>query len=216
MSNDFSIQQVEEQGEAIVLGAFVRKRIFDVCFALFVTVILLSWVIPLITLLIKLDSKGPVFFKQLRTGKNKMPFYCLKFRSMRLNSDSDHKQATKGDARITRLGAFMRKTNIDELPQFINVLRGEMSVVGPRPHMLKHTEDYAQVISQYMTRHLVLPGITGLAQVKGYRGETKEHIAMENRVKADIEYIRNWTLALDLKIIFLTVFQMAKGNENAF
>jgi lipopolysaccharide/colanic/teichoic acid biosynthesis glycosyltransferase len=163
-----------------------------------------------------MDSKGPVFFKQLRTGKHNKPFYCLKFRSMRLNDDSDHKQATRGDSRITKVGAFMRKTNIDELPQFINVLRGEMSVVGPRPHMLKHTEDYSRVIDNFMVRHLVAPGITGWAQVIGYRGETKEREAMEKRVKTDIWYIKNWSFMLDLKIVLLTIKQTFKGNENAF
>ncbi|GGF11031.1 hypothetical protein GCM10011383_22790 [Hymenobacter cavernae] len=179
-------------------------------------IFLLSWLIPLIALLIKLDSKGPVFFKQLRTGKNGLPFYCLKFRSMRTSADADHKQASRGDSRITRLGAILRKTSLDELPQFINVLRGEMSVVGPRPHMLKHTEDYARVISNFMVRHAVMPGITGLAQVSGHRGETKEIAAMAKRVNADIFYIKNWSFFLDLKIIFLTVYQAAKGSENAF
>ncbi|GGF17794.1 hypothetical protein GCM10011383_31550 [Hymenobacter cavernae] len=179
-------------------------------------IFLLSWLIPLIALLIKLDSKGPVFFKQLRTGKNGLPFYCLKFRSMRTSADADHKQASRGDSRITRLGAILRKTSLDELPQFINVLRGEMSVVGPRPHMLKHTEDYAQVIDNFMVRHAVMPGITGLAQVAGHRGETKEIAAMAKRVNADIFYIKNWSFFLDLKIVLLTVKQAVKGSENAF
>lgn len=215
MLNNFSIPQVEEQKKTIVLRAFNKKRVFDLCFSLCVTILLLSWAIPIIALFIKIESKGPVFFKQLRTGKDKMPFYCLKFRSMRLNDESDHRQATKNDPRVTRIGLFMRKTNIDELPQFINVLRGEMSVVGPRPHMLKHTTDYEQTISTYMMRHLVLPGITGLAQVKGYRGETKEQLAMEMRVKADIEYIKNRTFLLDLKIILLTMLQVARRDSNA-
>ncbi|TGD82217.1 exopolysaccharide biosynthesis polyprenyl glycosylphosphotransferase [Hymenobacter wooponensis] len=200
----------------IVLGAFIRKRAFDFLFSLCVTVLFLSWFIPLIAIIIKLDSRGPIFFKQLRTGKHNKPFYCLKFRSMRLNADADHKQATKGDARITKFGAFMRKTNIDELPQFINVLRGEMSVVGPRPHMLKHTEDYSRLIDNFMVRHLVAPGITGWAQVTGYRGETKETEAMEKRVNTDIWYIKNWSFMLDLKIVLLTVKQTFKGNENAY
>lgn len=192
------------------------KRAFDFVFALLVTVLLLSWLIPIIALIIKLDSKGPVFFKQLRTGKDNKPFYCLKFRSMRLNIDSDHKQASKGDNRITKVGAFMRKTSIDELPQFINVLRGEMSVVGPRPHMLLHTEVYSAVIDDFMLRHTVTPGITGLAQVAGHRGETKETAAMVERVNADIWYIKNWSFFLDLKIVFLTICQVVTGSEKAY
>ncbi|MBC8081772.1 MAG: exopolysaccharide biosynthesis polyprenyl glycosylphosphotransferase [Hymenobacter sp.] len=194
----------------------VMKRAFDLFFASLVTVLLLSWLVPLIALLIKLDSRGPVFFKQLRTGKDGKPFYCLKFRSMRTSADADSRQASRGDSRITKLGAFMRKTSIDELPQFFNVLKGEMSVVGPRPHMLRHTEDYAKVIENFMERHLVTPGITGWAQVEGHRGETKETAAMEKRVNADIFYIRNWSFLLDLKIVLLTIRQAIRGNENAF
>ncbi|MGI4886625.1 MAG: exopolysaccharide biosynthesis polyprenyl glycosylphosphotransferase [Janthinobacterium lividum] len=192
------------------------KRLFDIAFALLVLLLLLSWLIPLMALIIKLESKGPAFFKQLRTGKDNQPFYCFKFRSMHVNNEANHKQASKGDARITRVGAFMRKTNIDELPQFLNVLLGEMSIVGPRPHMLKHTEEYSQVVHGFMERHTVTPGITGLAQVRGFRGETKETIAMAKRVKIDVWYIRNWSFLLDLKIVVLTVVQAIKGQDNAF
>ncbi|RDV11090.1 undecaprenyl-phosphate glucose phosphotransferase [Pontibacter diazotrophicus] len=192
------------------------KRIFDVAFSLSVLVFLLSWFIPLMAIIIKLDSRGPVFFKQLRSGKDNLPFYCLKFRSMSVNSDSDNKQASKGDARITRVGAFIRKTSIDELPQFINVLLGDMSIVGPRPHMLKHTEDYALIIEKYMVRHFLTPGITGWAQVNGYRGETKEPEYMVKRVEADIWYLENWSFLLDLKIVVLTVWQAIRGDEKAF
>ena len=192
------------------------KRIFDIAFALLVLVFLLSWLIPVIALIIKIESTGPAFFKQLRTGKDNAPFYCFKFRSMHMNEEANHRQASKGDARITRVGAFIRKTNIDELPQFINVLRGEMSIVGPRPHMLKHTEEYSQVVDDFMQRHTVTPGITGLAQVRGFRGETKEVIAMAKRVKMDIWYIKNRSFLLDLKIVAMTVIQAMKGNENAF
>jgi putative colanic acid biosynthesis UDP-glucose lipid carrier transferase len=192
------------------------KRVFDILFASFVMVFLLSWFIPLIAVIIKLNSKGPVFFKQLRSGKDNQPFYCYKFRSMTVNTDSDSRQASKGDMRITKVGAFLRKTSIDELPQFINVLRGEMSIVGPRPHMLKHTEDYAHLIDNYMVRQFLTPGITGWAQVNGYRGETKELTAMSNRVNADIWYLENWSFLLDIKIVFLTVWQSVKGHENAF
>ena len=177
---------------------------------------LLSWLIPIIALLIKLESKGPTFFKQLRTGKNGRAFYCLKFRSMTINEDADTKQACKNDCRVTRVGAFLRKTSLDELPQFINVLKGEMSVVGPRPHMLRHTEDFSKAIKYYMDRHLIMPGITGLAQVSGYRGEVNELDALTKRVNADIYYLQNGSLMLDLKIVLLTVVQLFKYNENAY
>ena len=133
-----------------------------------------------------------------------------------MNNTSDKLQATKGDARITPIGNFLRRTSLDELPQFFNVLKGEMSVVGPRPHMLKHTEEYKAVISQFMVRHYCKPGITGWAQVNGYRGETKEDGAMENRVRHDIWYLENWSGTLDIKIIFLTIFNVVKGEDNAY
>jgi putative colanic acid biosynthesis UDP-glucose lipid carrier transferase len=200
----------------VVLGAFLRKRAFDLIFSALVVVVLLSWILPLLALLIKIESRGPVFFKQLRTGKHGQPFYCYKFRSMRVNAEADGKQASRGDCRITRVGAFLRQTSLDELPQFLNVLKGEMSVVGPRPHMLSHTEYYAQAIDHFMDRHQVMPGITGLAQVSGYRGETKELASMAQRVEADIKYLSNWSFLLDLKIVLLTVLQAFKHNENAF
>ena len=184
----------------------IQKRLFDIVFSLTVTLLILSWLIPLIALLIKLDSKGPVFFIQKRTGINNKTFNCLKFRSMRINGKADSHQATFDDKRITRLGRFLRRSNIDELPQFLNVLAGSMSVVGPRPHMLKHTEEYSKLIDQYLIRHYVKPGITGWAQVKGYRGETKQLSAMEKRVKADMEYIENWRFGWDIRIIWLTIF----------
>ncbi len=194
----------------------IIKRLFDIGFSLIVIVFLLSWLAPILALMIKLESKGPVFFKQLRSGKNNKPFYCYKFRSMAVNLQSDSLQATKGDMRVTKLGAILRKTSLDELPQFFNVLLGDMSVVGPRPHMLKHTEDYSVLIDNYMVRHFLTPGITGWAQVNGYRGETKETASMSNRVNADIWYLENWSLFLDLKIVFLTVWQAIRGNENAY
>lgn len=192
------------------------KRCFDIVFSLLVIVLILTWLIPIIAILIKLESKGPVFFKQLRSGKDNLPFYCWKFRSMRVNADSDKEQARKNDSRITRIGSFMRKTSIDELPQFFNVLKGEMSVVGPRPHMLKHTDEYSAHIDKFMVRHFVLPGITGWAQVSGLRGETRQDGSMEARVKADIWYLENWSLLLDLKIAFLTVWQVLDGDKNAY
>jgi Undecaprenyl-phosphate glucose phosphotransferase len=192
------------------------KRVFDLLFASLVAVFLLSWLIPIIAIIIKLESKGPVFFKQLRSGKDNKAFFCYKFRSMTVNTDSDSRQASRGDMRITKVGAFLRKTSIDELPQFFNVLKGEMSIVGPRPHMLKHTENYSQLIDNYMVRQFLTPGITGWAQVNGYRGETKELSAMSNRVNADIWYLEHWSFLLDIRIVFLTVWQSVRGHENAF
>lgn len=194
----------------------IIKRAFDISFSLLIIVFLLSWLIPLMALIIKLDSEGPVFFKQLRSGKQNKPFYCLKFRSMKINTDCDIVQACRGDDRVTRVGKFIRKTSIDELPQFINVLMGDMSVVGPRPHMLKHTQDYSRVINNYMVRHFLTPGITGWAQVNGYRGETKENVSMLNRVKADLWYLEHWSILLDLKIIFLTIWQGFRDNDKAY
>lgn len=181
------------------------KRTFDVIFSIFVIVFILSWLYPLMAILIKMGSKGPVIFKQLRTGINNEPFVCLKFRTMRKNADADVLQATGDDPRITRIGGFMRRTSIDELPQFINVLKGEMSVVGPRPHMLKHTEEYAKDIGKFMQRHAIKPGITGLAQAKGFRGEIKNLNLLKSRVKLDRFYVENWSLNLDIKIIFMTL-----------
>ena len=200
----------------VILRGPVHKRVFDIVFSIFVIIFMLSWLIPVIALLIKLESKGPTFFKQLRTGKDGLPFYCFKFRSMAVNAEADLQQASKADPRITKVGAFLRKTSLDELPQFLNVFYGEMSVVGPRPHMLCHTHNYSQMIDGFMDRHAVVPGITGLAQVCGYRGETKELESMANRVKADIGYIRNWSFLLDLKIVLLTVWQLSRNDEKVF
>ncbi len=188
------------------VGLRAQKRIFDILFSSMVILFVFTWLFPIIALIIKFSSRGPVFFIQDRTGVNNRTFKCMKFRSMRVNSDSDNKQATVGDARITPIGNFMRRTNIDELPQFINVLLGSMSVVGPRPHMLRHTKEYSALIKEYKVRHYVKPGITGWAQVNGYRGETTEVWKMERRVECDMEYIQNWTFSWDLKIIWLTVF----------
>lgn len=192
------------------------KRIFDVVFSGVFVITVMSWLVPLIGLIIKLDSKGPVFFVQLRSGEGNKPFKCLKFRSMKVNQEADTKQATKDDPRITKLGHFLRKSSIDELPQFINVLMGSMSVVGPRPHMLKHTEEYSKLIDKFLGRHYVKPGITGLAQCMGYRGETRDLADMENRVRLDRHYIENWTFWLDIKIIFLTVVSLIRGSDKAF
>lgn len=198
-----------------VLNQFI-KRVFDVFFSSIIVIFLLSWLVPLVAFLIKLDSPGPVFFIQKRNGRGNQPFDCLKFRSMRINEDSEIKQATKNDERITKLGRFLRKSSIDELPQFINVLLGDMSVVGPRPHPIKLNEDYRSLIDRYMSRHLIKPGVTGLAQVMGYRGETSEPHQMKNRIKLDIFYVEHWSFWLDMKIIFLTVFKTFKGDKNAY
>ena len=192
------------------------KRVFDIIFSLAVIIGIFSWLFPIVALWVKLDSKGPIFFKQKRTGQDNNDFYCYKFRTMKVNSQSDNLQATKSDSRITKVGKILRKTSIDELPQFFNVLIGDMSVIGPRPHMLKHTEEYAKKVEKFMSRHFVKPGITGLAQAKGYRGETKYIRQMQNRVKLDRFYVDNWSLWLDIKILMLTVVSIIKGDENAF
>lgn len=182
------------------------KRLFDILFSSFVILFIFSWLFPIIALIIKLDSKGPVFFIQERTGIDNLVFNCIKFRTMQVNDDADKKQATANDARISKVGAILRKYNIDELPQFINVLLGEMSVVGPRPHMLKHTDQYSALINHYKVRHYVKPGVTGWAQVNGYRGLTDELWKMEKRVDYDMDYLKNWNFLWDIKIIYLTVF----------
>lgn len=194
----------------------VIKRTFDIVVSILVLVFILSWFTPLMAILIKLDSKGPVFFKQKRNGLDYKEFYCYKFRSMRPNPDADLHQVSRGDERITRLGKFLRKTSLDELPQFINVLFGEMSIVGPRPHMVSHTHMYAERIDKFMVRHFVKPGITGLAQVSGYRGEVETEKDIINRVRYDIFYLENWSLFLDIKIIFLTVYNIIKGDDKAY
>lgn len=194
----------------------IIKRVFDIVFSLLIISLIFPILFPILALLIKLSSKGPVFFKQLRTGKDNKSFYCYKFRTMRINHDSDKKQATKGDNRITKIGAFMRKTSIDELPQFFNVLQGDMSVIGPRPHMLLHTEEYSKIINKFMVRHFVKPGISGWAQVNGFRGNTETPDLMEKRVEYDMWYLENWSIWLDIKIVFMTMINAIKGEENAF
>ncbi|MEI7675966.1 MAG: undecaprenyl-phosphate glucose phosphotransferase [Bacteroidales bacterium] len=197
------------------LNRFV-KRALDVFFALFVLIFIFPILYIITAIAIKLSSKGPVFFKQERTGLNGDDFVCYKFRTMRVNKDADKLQAVKDDPRKTIVGDFLRRSNIDEIPQFINVLKGDMSVVGPRPHMLKHTEDYSALIDTYMIRHFVKPGVTGWAQVNGYRGETKELHQMEKRVEKDVWYIENWSLWLDIKIIVMTIVNVVRGEKNAY
>ena len=193
----------------------IIKRTFDLVFSSVVCLMLLP-LIPIIGLIIKIQSPGPIFFRQERTGFNGKNFDCYKFRSMHVNKDADKIQATEHDVRKFAFGNFMRKCNIDELPQFFNVLIGDMSVVGPRPHMLYHTEHYSKLINEYMVRHLCKPGITGLAQVSGYRGETKELWQMKDRVRLDIWYIENWSVWLDLSIIAKTFVSIFKPDKNAY
>ena len=198
-----------------IVNRFI-KRAFDLVFSSIFIILILSWLIPIIGLLIKMESKGPVFFKQKRHGKDNNYFLCWKFRTMTFDKDAEFKQATKNDSRITKIGAILRKTSIDELPQFINVFLGDMSVVGPRPHPIKLNEEFQPKIDRFWQRHAVKPGITGLAQAKGFRGETSELSDMSGRVKLDRFYVKNWSLILDFKIIILTALSFVKGDQNAY
>lgn len=193
------------------------KRSFDIVFSSFVILFILSWLIPIVAILIKLDSKGPVFYFQNRSGKDYEIFKIFKFRTMTVTeADTEYVQAQKNDSRITRVGKYLRKLNIDELPQFLNVWLGDMSVVGPRPHPIKLNDIYRPIVEKYMTRHLAKPGLTGLAQVRGFRGETADPKLMHGRVVADVFYIENWSFLLDIKIILLTIWNMVKGEKNAY
>ena len=209
------ILYIREEPLRQVSNRFV-KRAFDVAVSGAFLCTLFPVVYLFVALGIKLTSKGPVFFIQERSGENGRTFGCIKFRSMRVNDEADRVQATKNDPRKTRFGSFLRKSSIDELPQFINVLKGDMSIVGPRPHMLQHTELYSKLVNKYMVRHLIKPGITGWAQVTGYRGETHELSQMEGRVRRDIWYLENWSLLLDIRIMLLTVWNALKRDENAY
>jgi Undecaprenyl-phosphate glucose phosphotransferase len=224
-SKDYDLVPIDRLNEMTIMalrkepliGYFnrIKKRSFDLIVSSLVIIFIMSWLTPLLGLIIKLTSKGPVFFVQDRSGRNNKTFKCFKFRSMQVNNESSEKQAEKNDARITKIGAFMRKTSLDESPQFFNVFKGEMSICGPRPHMLKHTKEYSQLISKYMIRHYLKPGLTGWAQVNGYRGETENPVLMEKRVEHDIWYMENWSLMLDIRIIFMTIFNIFKGEEQA-
>ena len=200
------------------LGGFINQKIkrgFDVIFATLVILCVFPWLFPIVVVLIKLESKGPVFFKQLRPGKANELFECYKFRTMKLNNTTE-KQAVKKDPRITRIGSFLRKTSLDELPQFINVLQGKMSVVGPRPNLISQLEFYSKEIDKYRFRHFITPGITGWAQVNGFRGETENIELMNRRVEYDAWYIENWSLSLDFQIIMLTVLKLIVGDKRAY
>ena len=191
------------------------KRLFDIVISI-VALVFTALLFPFVYVIIKMQSPGPVFFRQLRTGIAGHEFNCIKFRSMHVNADSDSLQATKDDPRKFPFGNFIRKTNIDELPQFWNVLCGDMSIVGPRPHMLAHTEQYSHLINKYMVRHFVKPGVTGWAQVTGFRGETRELWQMEGRVERDIWYIQHWSLWLDIRIIWMTIKTVFRTDANAY
>ena len=195
---------------------FIIKRIFDILFSILVCLLVLSWIIPILWVLVKLESKGPLIFKQKREGLNGEHFICYKFRSMRINDLADKIHATKNDSRVTKIGAFLRRTSIDELPQFFNVLLGDMSVVGPRPHIESLSLEYQKVVDDYLKRHIVKPGITGLAQISGYRGEVKKSSDIKNRVRLDIFYIENWSFFLDIKIILKTIFNVFLKEEKAY
>ncbi|MBV6406214.1 MAG: UDP-glucose:undecaprenyl-phosphate glucose-1-phosphate transferase [Flavobacteriales bacterium] len=192
------------------------KRTFDVLFSALVILLVFSWLFPILAVLVKLSSRGPVFFRQQRLGRDNKEFSCWKFRSMRMNAEADTKQATKNDPRVTRVGAFLRKSNLDEMPQFLNVLMGQMSVVGPRPHPLRLNDQYRDIIDKYMVRHFVRPGITGWAQVNGFRGETRTPELMERRIELDVWYLENWSFGLDLRIVLRTVTNMLRKDPNAY
>jgi putative colanic acid biosynthesis UDP-glucose lipid carrier transferase len=214
-SNDFQFlsyrfEKLENLAERL------KKRSFDILFSLFVIIFILSWLFPIIAIIIKLQSKGPVLFKQTRNGRENKTFTCFKFRSMYAQNFDPKVQAHKNDSRITPIGRFLRKSNIDELPQFFNVLKGEMSVIGPRPHMVEHNEMYDAIIDKYLVRNFIKPGISGWAQVNGLRGETNDIELMRQRVQFDIEYIDNWSLMFDVRVIFLTIYLTFKGDKNAF
>jgi putative colanic acid biosynthesis UDP-glucose lipid carrier transferase len=194
----------------------IMKRTFDVTFSVVIILGVLSWVLPILAILIKLESKGPVLLKQKRNGLNNKEFNCYKFRSMEITNETYPNQVSKNDRRVTKIGKFIRKTSIDELPQFYNVLLGDMSVVGPRPHMVSYNQEYILKVDKFMVRHFIKPGITGLAQVKGFRGEIESDYDIINRVKYDIFYIENWSILLDLKIILTTIYHIIKGDEKAY
>ncbi|MEG0696472.1 exopolysaccharide biosynthesis polyprenyl glycosylphosphotransferase [Algoriella sp.] len=191
------------------------KNIFDIVFSSLVCVFLLSWLYPIIALLIYLDSKGPILFIQKRNGLNGEEFDCYKFRTMVESKYNSIKATERNDPRVTKIGKFLRKTSFDELPQFINVLKGEMSIVGPRPHMISQDQHYRDIINRYNLRHYVKPGITGLSQVKGYRGAIDSDEDMEKRIRTDVYYVRNWSYLLDIQIVYLTVMLVLKGDDNA-
>ena len=213
--NNFHVINPRHEPLQKLYNRFV-KRLFDFFVSSVVIIFILSWLYPLIAILIKKQSKGPVLFKQMRTGKKNKPFCCYKFRSMYLDDDNESQQVKRGDCRVTPIGKFIRRTSLDEMPQFFNVFMGNMSVVGPRPHMIKHTNDYNDHVHNFMVRHFVKPGITGLAQISGLRGEIKDVSDIKRRVNTDIKYVQTWSLFTDIKICFFTIIITLKGDKNAF
>ncbi|MCD8290069.1 MAG: exopolysaccharide biosynthesis polyprenyl glycosylphosphotransferase [Prevotella sp.] len=224
--NNIRKAQIKEFGAIYVMARYneplsdvrnrIVKRIFDFVVSLVFTCTIFPIVLIIVTIITKITMPGPIFFKQKRTGYDGKEFYCYKFRSMKVNKECDELQAVKNDPRITKWGSFMRHTNIDEFPQFINVLKGDMSIVGPRPHMLAHTDYYSKFIADYMIRHFVKPGITGWAQTHGERGETQTIDDMKRRVEKDIWYIEHWNFWLDIQIIMKTVADMIRGDKKAY
>lgn len=212
---DFFVINVNEIPLDNPLNSFA-KRTFDVFFASLVTLFILSWLIPLVGILIKLESKGPVFFIQKRNGVNNKVFNCLKFRSMTPNDYADSKQAVKNDPRVTRIGSFLRNSSLDEMPQFLNVLTGDMSIVGPRPHTIPMNQTFKSQIERYNSRHKIRPGITGLAQVRGFRGEIENTHQIRSRVRLDYFYINNWSFFLDMGIMVKTIYELVFNRENAY
>lgn len=192
------------------------KNGFDFFMAFTFLIFIATWLFPIIALLIKIGSKGPVIFSQLRHGKDSKPFYCLKFRTMVVNDKADTVQAKKGDLRITKFGSFLRKSSLDELPQLINIVRGEMSLIGPRPHAVPMNEIFSDRIPGYMNRHAIKPGLTGLAQSRGYRGEIKSYQDLYFRYRLDLFYLKKWNLLLDVKILVWTAFSLLFDNKNAY
>ncbi|RYE59094.1 MAG: undecaprenyl-phosphate glucose phosphotransferase [Sphingobacteriales bacterium] len=198
------------------LGNRFKKRVVDLTISFLVIIFVLSWLVPILGILIYLESPGPIFFSQLRSGRDNQAFRCLKFRSMKVNKEADKRQATRNDFRITKIGRIIRRTSLDEFPQFINVLKGEMSIVGPRPHMLSHTDEYSKIVDQYFIRQFLKPGITGWAQINGYRGEITNNEEITGRVECDLWYSEYWNPWLDFRIIFLTIYNIFRGEKNAY
>lgn len=194
----------------------LAKRLLDIMLSSLFLILVGSWLFPLIAILIKLDSKGPVFYRQLRDGQYNDKFLCLKFRTMTHNPEANFEQAKKHDPRVTKIGAFLRRTSLDELPQLINVLIGQMSIVGPRPHAVEMNNYFSSKYKNYNFRHLVKPGITGLAQAKGFRGEIRVNYDIESRLKLDLFYIEKWSFIFDIMIIFITIKGIIFKNENAY
>lgn len=194
----------------------IVKRLFDLVISLFTVVFFLSWLFPILAVMIKIDSKGPVFFRQLRHGRGNKPFYCYKFRTMVENDIADTKQATVNDCRVTKFGKFLRRTSLDELPQVFNVIIGDMSIVGPRPHAVPMNIEFAKEIDNFMVRHAVKPGITGLAQSKGYRGEIKDFYDIYSRFKLDHFYVKKWCLIFDIRIVIETAYSLIYNNHKAY